>query len=240
LPLRLRLRLAPGVDRIEVEVDLDNTACDHRLRLLVGAPFAARRFEVESAFEVAERPIDPPRDAHGSAHPSELPIGATPQRGFATLCGDAHSLTVASRGGGEVEALPGGPGEAALALTLQVPGPHHLEFALRLHATGDPRRSAEAHRFAFPCLAFPVDGGGDAPLRDGDRLLHLDDPEVVVSAVEPRADGSTILRLPGARSSASPCRQRGARTSSISPSAPRTRPRCSRPRPGARAVSNST
>jgi alpha-mannosidase len=223
LPVRLRLRLAPGVDRVEVEAEIDNTARDHRLRLLVMAPFAARGFEVESAFEVAERPIDPPPHAHGSERPSELPTGATPQRSFATLRGDALSLTAANRGGGEVEALPGGPGEAALGLTLlravgwlsrddlttrpgpagprlptpgaQVPGLHRLEFALRLHAPGDPRRSAEAHRFAFPALAFPVDGTAEAPLRDGDRLVAIDDPGVVVSAIEPRADGTTILRV---------------------------------------------
>lgn len=130
LPVRLELRLLAGLDRVDVEATLDNTARDHRLRLELRAPFAAARFEVESAFEVAERPIAPAPDSFGSAQPSELPIGAVPQRRFATLEGPGGlaglegpgglALTVANRGLAEVEALPG-VGEGAggvLALTL--------------------------------------------------------------------------------------------------------------------------
>ncbi|HSJ99163.1 MAG TPA: hypothetical protein VLC53_18955, partial [Myxococcota bacterium] len=84
LPVRLELRLLAGLDRVDVEAALDNAACDQRLRLHVRAPFAAARFEVESAFEVAERPIAPGPDAFGAARPSELPVGAGPQRRFAT------------------------------------------------------------------------------------------------------------------------------------------------------------
>ena len=57
LPLEIRLRLWSQVDRIDVEIDLDNRARDHRLRAVLCAPLRARRFEVESAFEVAARPI---------------------------------------------------------------------------------------------------------------------------------------------------------------------------------------
>jgi alpha-mannosidase len=223
LPVSLRLRLAPGLDRIDVELSLDNTARDHRLRLHVRAPFAARRFRVESAFELVERPIAPEADAFGPGRAAELPIGACPQRGFASIDDGARALSVANRGNAEVEAVPEPDGRTSLAVTLlravghlsrgdlrlrrghagppfetpgaQVPGRHRAELSLRLHGAGDADSVAHAHRFVYPPLALAGAGAEDAPLRDGARLLELDDPGVVVSALEPRADGSAIVRL---------------------------------------------
>ena len=54
---------------LDVALEVDNTARDHRLRAASRAPFAARRFEVESAFEIAERPIAPAPDAFGARVP---------------------------------------------------------------------------------------------------------------------------------------------------------------------------
>jgi hypothetical protein len=223
LPVTLRIRLVSGLDRVDVEVGVDNAARDHRLRLHVRAPFLARRFEVESAFEIAERLIDPPRDAFGSASPSEFPVGATPQRSFATLDDGARALTVASRGSPEVDAVPEADGTSSLAVTLlravgwlsrgdlrlrpgdagpgletagaQVPGPHRAEISIRLHPIDSLDRVAEAHRFAYPARGWIGAGPADAPLADGARLVEIDDPAVVVSAIEPRPDRRAVLRL---------------------------------------------
>jgi alpha-mannosidase len=206
VPLRaeLRLRLRAGLDALELEVDVDNAARDHRLRLRVAAPFAARRLRVESAFEVAERPIAPGPEHFGSKRPSEFPVGAGPQRRFASVDDGERALTVANRGGGEVEALPDGEGRTQVALTLlravgwlsrgdlalrpgdagppletpgaQAQGRHHLEFALRLHPAEEAGWIAEALRFAVPARALPgrAAAAADAPLADGARLLELD------------------------------------------------------------------
>jgi alpha-mannosidase len=223
LPVRWQLRLSRGLPRVAVQIDLDNTARDHRLRAHVRAPFAASRFEVESAFEVARRPIAPGPADFGSEHPSEFPIGATPQRGFATLAEGARALTVAGRGCAEVEAVQETDGSSSLALTLlravgwlsrgdlalrpvhagpalQTPGaqglgPHRVEFGFWLHADGDPQRVADAHRFAAPACLFAAEGGPDAPLGNGARLLEIDDPEVIVSAIEPRTQSTPRIRL---------------------------------------------
>ena len=223
LPVRLRLRLARGLDRLDLTAELENTARDHRLRVHLRAPFAARRLEVESAFEVAERPIAPGPGDFGSERPAEFPIGAGPQRSFATLDDGQQAMTVANRGNADVEAVVEPDGTSSLAVTLlraigrlsqtdlalrpvpagppfptpgaQVPGPHRCELALRCHAAGEPRRTADAHAFAFPPLAFAGGSTADAPLRDGARLLLLDDPAVVVSAIEPRPGGGAWLRL---------------------------------------------
>jgi alpha-mannosidase len=219
---RLRATLAAGLDRIDLELAFENRARDHRLRLHVRAPLRATRFEVESAFEVAERPIAPAPDAFGSDRPAERPSGATPQRGFATVGDGRLGLTVASRGSAEVEAVPEVDGTTSLAVTVlravgwlsrddlaarpghagpalatpgaQAQGLQRCELSLRLHAAGDPARIAEAQRFVAPPLLF-AGGGAAGALGDGDRLLELDDPEVVVSALEPRADRPPELRL---------------------------------------------
>jgi alpha-mannosidase len=223
LRARVELRLARQGPRVALGIDLDNAARDHRLRAHLRAPFAARRFEVESAFEVVRRPIAPQPGDFGSDRPSEFPIGATPQRGFASVSDGALALTVANRGCAEVEAVPEPDGSASLALTLlravgwlsrgdlalrpghagpaletpgaQVQGAHRVELAFWLHAEGDPQRIADAHRFAAPPWLFAAEGDPDAPLRDGARLLEIDDPAVVVSAIEPRVQSSTLIRL---------------------------------------------
>jgi alpha-mannosidase len=226
LPARIVVRLAAGLERVDVRVEVDNTAQDHRLRLHVRAPFAARRFEVESAFEIAERPIAPGPDDFGSPRPAERPIGAVPQRGFATIHGEVRggtlALTVANRGTAEVEAVREADGTTSLALTLlravgwlsgtnlsvrplpagppfpapgaQVPGPHVADFAIRFHEPDDARRVADAHAFQAPPLLF-VGGSPRGTLRDGARLLELDDPSVAVSAIEPQRDGGALVRM---------------------------------------------
>jgi Glycosyl hydrolases family 38 N-terminal domain/Glycosyl hydrolases family 38 C-terminal domain len=224
LDVALRLRLRAGLDALELEVDVDQTARDHRLRLLVAAPFAARRLRVESAFEVAERPIAPGPEDFGSRRPSEFPIGTGPQRRFASVDDGALALTVANRGGGEVEAVPDGertqvaltllravgwlsrgdlrlrPGDAGPPLATpgaQVPGPHHLEFALRLHPADEPVWIAEALRFATPALALPgrEAAAPGASLADGARAVEIDDPRVLLSALEPLPDGGVRVRV---------------------------------------------
>jgi alpha-mannosidase len=234
LPARLELRLAAGLDRVDVRVHVDNAARDHRLRLLLRAPFRAGRLQVESAFELAERPIEPAPDTFGSDRPAEQPIGATPQRAFASVSDGTRAFTVANRGMPEVEALREPDGSTCLALTVlravgwlsrddlalrpmhagpgletpgaQVPGPASAEVSFRLHPAADPRRLAEAHAFAWPALVFAGAGDRDAPLRDGARLLEVDDPQVAVSAIEPRPGGDPIVRLYHAGTR--PCRPR--------------------------------
>jgi hypothetical protein len=90
---------------------------------------------------------------------------------------------------------PGPAGPPLETPGAQVPGRHRIELAWRLHAPDDPTRTAEAHRFAFPPLAFAGESSDAAVLEDGARLLEVDDPAVAVSAIEPRADGEPIVRL---------------------------------------------
>jgi hypothetical protein len=222
LEARLALRLCEGLDRVDLDVQVDNGARDHRLRAHVRAPFAARCFEVESAFEVAERPIAPEPGDFGSDRPAEYPVGATPQRRYATLRGETLALSVANRGSPEVEAVREADGSTSLAVTLlravgwlsrddlamrpghagpplptpgaQAPGRQRAELSWRVHADADASRTPEALRFAVPALLF-AGGVPQGPLGDGSRLLEVDDPAVAVCALEPRDGGGATLRL---------------------------------------------
>ena len=81
-----------------------------------------------------------------------------------------------------------------------------MELAFWLHVDGDPQRAADAHRFGAPAWLLPAEGEPDAPLRDGARLLAVDDPAVLVSAIEPRTESTPLIRLYNA--SAAPRRVR--------------------------------
>jgi len=191
LPVRLRVRLAPGLDRVDLDLEVDNRARDHRLRLHVRAPWRANRHQVESAFELAERPITATADAAAARVPAaEQPIGTSPQRSFARIDDGARALTLANRGSPEVEALHEAGAGTSLALTLvravgwlsrpdlasrslpagpvfetpgaQVPGLHRAALSLRFHAAVEADATAAAHRFAYPPLAF-VHGEPGAP-----------------------------------------------------------------------------
>jgi alpha-mannosidase len=227
---RLLVRLAAGLDRLDLDLLFDNRARDHRLRLFVRAPLRATRFEVESAFEVAQRPIAPGPGDFGRGRPAERPTGATPQRAFATLADGRRAMTVANRGCAEAEAVPEPDGTTSLAVTLlravgwlsrddlasrpghagpalatpgaQAQGPHRCELSVRLHDDGDPWRVVEAHRFAAPPLLFAGASEAGGAVGDGARLLEVDDPEVVVSALEPRRGGRPEIRLYNASSRA--------------------------------------
>jgi len=225
LPVRCEIQLHSGVDRVDLVAEAENRASDHRLRIHWRAPFEAERFEVESAFEIARRPIEPPPPAPGERIPAERPIGASPQRQWAGVAGRGLAMSVASRGLCEVEALRDG-GACALAVTwwravgwlsrgdlvmrpglagppfatpgAQVPGTHRAALSLRWHTDGDARALVEAHRFAFPPRALPLPPASarcePAAIRDGDRLVEIDDPRVVLSAIEPAPSGAVAVR----------------------------------------------
>jgi hypothetical protein len=76
-----------------------------------------------------------------------------------------------------------------------VPCAHVAELSIRWHAVGDPLRIAEAHRFAYPPLAAQRDGDDAGEIADGARLVQVDDPELVVSALEPLAGGRALVRV---------------------------------------------
>ncbi len=114
LPVRVRVSLAPELPRVDVEIEVDNRAEDHRLSVLfpVGAPATGALYD--GHFEIVRRAT---AIAPGAADWSEQPVAEQPMRGFVAVAPDdaAHAgLLVAAHGLREASVTPDG----TLAITL--------------------------------------------------------------------------------------------------------------------------
>jgi alpha-mannosidase/mannosylglycerate hydrolase len=108
------ITLRAGVDTLEVETTIHNTAKDHRMRVIFpsGASNVAT-YLTDTPFDVVERPIAPPSAAHPSREADPL---TRPQQSWAAVFDDTGGLAVVAPGQMEVmvQDLPGKP----VALTL--------------------------------------------------------------------------------------------------------------------------
>lgn len=107
--LALTVTLAPGSDRPDFDIVIDNAAADHRVRLVVTTPMLCTECFGDTAFELPRRPVLPE-----SADPMHVRTRA--MRNLAGLVGE-NTLAAFSAGARECEtaAIPGG---TRMALTL--------------------------------------------------------------------------------------------------------------------------
>jgi mannosylglycerate hydrolase len=197
------VRLAPGVARVDVDVEIDNQATDHRLRLLFPTGMPAAQYTVATTFDVARRTPGPPDDT-GWVHAGPRTI---PHQGWVA----ANGLTVAAPGLPEAEVTPDGTiaitmlrAVAWLArLTLStrpIPaGPGHpvpgaqcigtIGARLSLFA-GDPDPAGvRAAELGFRAVC----AGPDPLLAAGAPAMSFDSGGVVLSALKPAASGDAMV-----------------------------------------------
>ena len=205
LPVTLLARVAPHVPRVDLGLRLENTAEDHRLRLLFPSGRPAAHFEAATTFDTALRSSEP-RDGSEWLHPAPSTF---PQQGWVHVNG----LSVAAPGLLEAEVTPGG----TIALTLlratgwlsrpdletrqgdagpslRTPGaqcPGVLEAKLSLFAGLDPAAAHDAELGLHACGA-----GQRGLIAEETALLEIEPREILLSALKPaeRAGGS-VLRL---------------------------------------------
>jgi mannosylglycerate hydrolase len=207
LRLDSEIVLAEGVPRVDVELRLENTASDHRLRLLfpLGADVAA--FSAATTFDVAER-TPGAREARGWV-----------QRAPATFAHQgwihAAGLTVVAPGLPEAE-IVAAHGGAVLALTLvravgylsrpdlstrpmlagpgtSVPGaqcPGVLHARLSLFAGQDPAAAQDAE---WGLRAVEAGPAADALWPEGESLLQIRPRALLLTTVKPADDGEGIV-----------------------------------------------
>jgi alpha-mannosidase len=207
LRLDSEIVLAEGVARVDALLRLENTASDHRLRLLfpLGAEVAA--FAAATTFDVAERT------------PGARANEGWVQRAPATFAhqGWVHAagLTVVAPGLSEAEIVPA-PGGAVLALTLvravgylsrpdlatrpmlagpgtSVPGAQcHGELRARvsLFAGHDPAMAQDAE---WGLRAVEAGPAADALWPEGESLLQVAPRALLLSALKPASDGEGIV-----------------------------------------------
>ncbi|HKF84445.1 MAG TPA: glycosyl hydrolase-related protein, partial [Candidatus Limnocylindrales bacterium] len=208
VPITVRVRLAEGVDHVELEVILDNRAEDHRLRLRVDDAEPTTTVRAASPFAVLRRQPGPRSDGTGW---DEIPEPTDHMAGFVA----AGSLGVLAPGMPEYEALRNEDGGLDLAVTLlrcvgmlgrelpsrmggagpwiptpdaQCPGEHAIRLAIlpALDASGravsDTAIARAAQAFATPIEVGPP--GTHRPIP-----LGFEGDDLVFSALKAAEDG---------------------------------------------------
>jgi alpha-mannosidase len=212
-----RVRLHPGVARIDVETEVDNRAEDHRLRVLFPAGVATEHSDAEQHFGVVRRPVATPPEA---ANAPESPVAYYPQKTFTDLSDGERGLMIANRGLAEYEVMAADDGAATLAITLlrcvgwlsrddlsmrhghagpgfETPGAQMIghwtfEYSLIPHAGGWREAFTEAHAFARPLRSLRTSrGSGQLPREQS--LLTVDAAELVVSTVKLAEDDDSVV-----------------------------------------------
>lgn len=199
------IRIAPGVDRVDVDVTIDNEAPDHRLRMLFPTGAAAQAFEASTTFDMATR-APGPRDASKWIHPAPATF---PHQGFVRCNG----LAVVAPGLHEGEVTPDGtiaitllrctgwlsrmdlhtrPSHAGPALP--TPGAQCIRTTrahLSLLAAGDARDARDAE------LGLLATHASDEPLvAAGTSLLSIEPRSLLLSALKPAEDDrGLVLRV---------------------------------------------
>ncbi|MGD0574261.1 MAG: glycoside hydrolase family 38 C-terminal domain-containing protein [Anaerolineales bacterium] len=217
LGIEVEAKLTRGVRRVDFQIEVNNTACDHRLRVHFPAPLKAQSVFCDGHFEVVERPLELVPSDESWVEP---PRPEKPQRAWTDISNGGFGLLLANRGLPEIEARPGRDGNTELALTLlrcvgwmsrddlstrkgqagpslavpeaQLLGPHGFEYSLIPHEGSWQAAFPEAGAFAAGLRATctPIHPGS---LPCTASLIQVDDPAFVVSAIKPPAQGEGLV-----------------------------------------------
>jgi len=207
MPIKSRVTLSPGVRRIDIQTEVLNRACDHRLRVHSPTPFQAESAFAEGHFEVVERPLGLPTETEGWI---EQPVPTRPQRTFVDVNDGKVGLMVANRGLPEYEVMSTLQG-STIALTLlrcvgwlsrddlttrrghagpaletpgaQCQGRYIFAYSLIPHAGSWQAAYGEAHAFAAPLRAIPT-GVHKGVLPPEQGFIHVEPERLVISAIK--------------------------------------------------------
>jgi mannosylglycerate hydrolase len=217
LRLGVKAILASGIPRVDFDVEVENTARDHRLRVHFPAPLKTRSLFSDGHFEVVGRSLDPPPsdDSWVEAPRPEMPQGA-----WSDISDGQIGLMIANRGLPEIEALPLPDGSTELALTLmrcvgwlsrddlptrkghagpnlavpeaQLPGTRRFQYSVIPHTgswrTGYPEACAYAR--GSRAVSTTLHPG---PLPPEARLIQADEPAFALSAIKTTEQGEGLL-----------------------------------------------
>ena len=188
----------------EVEVDFDNQALDHRLRVLAGTGLDTPWHYADSIFEVAKR-------SNSVSGNWENPCNAQHQQLFVNVHEDQAGMTVANHGLNEYEILPE---DNTIALTLhrgvremgdwgefltpqaQCLGKQHREFALYPHGAGEDLMRSYEEAYAYSSSLWGVKSEmQDASIPDGFTFLKYSTDTLLWTALKVQEEtGDVIFR----------------------------------------------
>jgi mannosylglycerate hydrolase len=216
LPIEVRLELVEGIPRLDVQVSVQNSVVDHRLRVHFPTGIHAESATYDGHFEVIQRPIHLPDD---TAEWVEQPTYEHPQRAFVDVSDENGGLTVANRGLPEAAVLPTDAG-AEIALTMlrcvgwlsrddlscraghigpplatpggQCLGQHTYHYSLIPHGPDPLPAWQEAWAFQAPLRAIAT-AAHPGPLPPTASLVQADNPAFIISAAKWAEDGGALI-----------------------------------------------
>ena len=101
-PVSVTLTLRRGAKRLDVQVELNNTVGDHRLRMMFPTDLAATHAAVHMPFDVVRRAIEIPQRPSIKDDPEngwvEPPTGLEPNKWFVDVSNGKHGLCVLDQG----------------------------------------------------------------------------------------------------------------------------------------------
>lgn len=212
-PITHLVTLKKNARHIEVNTSFNNTARDHRLRMLfpTETPYARTSF-ADSHFDVVERSIDLPNCDDWK----EPVVGTYPYRSFVDVSDGQRGLAVLTEGLQEFEILP--DKSTAIAITLmravriklevseqrkqelpdtgpQCPGYHEFRMAIYPHkgSWAEADCSKEALRLSIPLRAaqFGKNKNGRMPLAFG--FVKCSNDKIEVSAIKKAENQKSIM-----------------------------------------------
>jgi alpha-mannosidase len=209
LPVRLVLTLDADLPRLDLSLELDNAATDHRLRVHFPLPFVPSESAADTPFHVTRRPVIEPRRDPGSP---EVELPTYPMRSFVDVSDDALGFALITDGLHEYEVLPSRPPELALTLVravgwlsrddlttrtghagpmLETPGAqalgrHRFRYSLFFHR-GDWEQAGVWR--AAECALLPLQPGRGPGSRLAPSVIELEPASIQMTACVPRVDG---------------------------------------------------
>ncbi len=221
IPVTTRVRVFPGLARVEIHTVVDNRAHSHRLRVHFPFPMEEGSGSAADApvarydghFEIVRRAPNPPAD---DSNWVERWRPEVPQRAFTDLSTSRSGLMIANRGLPEVEAIGG----REIALTLlrcvgwlsrddfqsrtghagpmlplpgaQMEGRWEFDYAVIPHAGDWQAASREARAFESPMRAAET-GAHAGALSPSASIVEVAPPEFEISAIKLAEDGRGLL-----------------------------------------------
>ena len=215
MPVRLVVSLDLDSPRLDLELEIENRATDHRLRAHFPLPFAAQQSAADTPFHVTRRPVKAPHRDPGAP---EVELPTYPIRSFVDVSDGRTGLALITDGLHEYEVVTGEP--QVLALTLlravgwlsrddlstrtahagpaietpgaQVPGTHRFRYSLYFHA-GDWEQ-ASVWRVAESTLV-PLRLGAGSMRAATTPLLELEPDCIQMTACVPEENGYQLRLL---------------------------------------------
>ena len=154
VPVRLLLTLEADIPRLDITLEVDNGAADHRLRAHFPLPFVVAESAADTPFHVTRRPVVAPHRDPGAP---EVELPTYPMRSFVDVSDGGVGLALIADGLHEYEVVAGEQRELALTLLRAVGWLSREDLALRTGHAGPAMETPGAqvpgvHRFRYSLL----------------------------------------------------------------------------------------